>query len=103
MRRKLGAPVNAVFRYADMQAGFIDYLKKHYSDYSIYRTIGYVQSPLVCNAVKEFTGKELIYEVKDERSLLCIYKSVHMSEQDIRLHKVYSAAVNRYMRYLQQI
>ena len=102
MRRKSYTPVNAVYRFADMQAGFLDYLKKHYSEYSVYRTIGYVQSQLVCNAVKEHTGKDLIYEVKDEKSILIIYRTVHNSEQDIRLHKVYSAAVNRYLRYLQE-
>lgn len=102
MRRKLNAPVNAVYRFADLQAGFIEYLKKHYSEYSIYRTIGYVQSQLVCNAVREHTDKKLIYEVKDVKSVILIYRSVHNSDQDIRLHKVYSAAVNRYLRYLQE-
>lgn len=103
MRRKLKAPVNAVFRFADKQESFIAYLKTKYSDYSVYRTIGYLQSPLVCIAVKQHTRCEWIFEVKDAASISKIYNTVHKSEQNIRLHKVYSAAVNRYIRYLQQI
>ena len=101
MRKALKAPTNAVYRFADKQSGFIAYLKAKYSEYSVYRTIGYIQSQLVCNAVKKHTGLELIYDVKDLEQVHLIYRTVHSSEQDIRLHKVYSAAVNRYLRYLQ--
>ena len=100
MRRKLNPPIKSVYRFADKQVGFIAYLKERYSEYSIYRTIGYIQSPLVSNVVKQLTGKELIYDVMDVDSILKIYRTVHKSEQDIRLHKVYSASVNRYLRYI---
>ena len=103
MRRKLSTPINAVFRFADKQSGFIAYLKEKYSDYSVYRTIGYIQSHLVCDAVKLHTGSELIYEVTDKKRVNQIHRTVHNSEQDLRLHNVYSSAVHRYLQYISSV
>ena len=96
-------PSNSVFRFGQKQAGFIEFLKPNYSEYSIYRTLGYVQSVLVTNIVKEVAGKDCIYDVKDLEQLERIYKRIRNEDQNARLHKVYSAAVHRYIRFVGNI
>jgi len=102
MRTNKYQPSNSVFRFGQKQAGFIDFLKPNYSEYSIYRTLGYVQSVLVTNIVKEIAGVDCIYDVKDLEHLDKIVKRVRKEDQNTRLHKVYSAAVHRYIRYFEQ-
>jgi hypothetical protein len=101
MKRKY-YPINSVFRFGVKQADFIEYLKPNYSDYSIYRTLGYIQSGLVSLTVREISEKECIYDVTDIELLNQILARVKNDARNIRLHKVYSAAIHRYIRYVSQ-
>lgn len=100
MAKRQFTPINSVYRFADKQNGFIRYLKEKYTDYSVYRTIGYIQSSLVSEYVKSITGESIIYDVKDVELLRSIVNKIRNTEKDAKLHKVYSSAVNRYINFL---
>lgn len=100
MTKRQFTPINSVYRFADKQSGFVKYLEKRYTAYSVYRTIGYVQSSLVSEYVKSVSGENIIYDVKDLERLRSIAAKIRNSEKDIKLHKVYSSAVNRYINFL---
>lgn len=72
-----------------------------YSDYSIYRCICYLQSPLVKEIIKDTAGVKTIVEIKDINLIGIIRRRICVQEQDIRLHHVYSSAVGRYIKFLQ--
>lgn len=103
MARRQSTPINSVYRFADKQSGFLQYLKNRYGEYSVYRTIGYVQSSFVTEYVKSVTGESIIYDVKTVELLRSITTKIRNSERDIKLHKVYSSAVNRYIKYLSSL
>lgn len=94
-------PKNSVYRFGTKQAKFIDYLNSKYSEYSVYRTIGYVQSEFVRTILKDNTGEDCIYDVTDVATLKHISSLIRNNEKDIKLHKVYSSALNRYIIFLQ--
>jgi hypothetical protein len=103
MAKRLYTPKNSVYRFAEKQSGFVQYLKNRYSEYSVYRTIGYVQSSYVTEYVKSVTGESIIYDVKTVELLRNIAVKIRNSERDVKLHKVYSSAVNRYINYLSSL
>ena len=100
MRTSKYQPKNSVYRFGAKQAKFIEYLNSKYPEYSVYRTIGYVQSNFVSNILRANTDALYIYDNDDVRILKHIFVLVRNDERDIKLHKVYSSAVNRYINFL---
>lgn len=100
MAKRLYQPKNTVYRFGEKQNHFISYLQSKYSDYSVYRTIGYVQSKFICEIVKQVTDKDIVYDVTNIDFLNKIMDIVRASEKDLKSHKMYSSAVNRYISFL---
>lgn len=73
----------------------------NYSDYSIYRCIGYLQSPFVRSIVRDVAETDAITDIEDVNLAETIRRRISLQEQDLRLHHVYSSAVGRYIKFLQ--
>lgn len=59
-----------------------------------------MHSLLVQNIVKDITGKNDIYQVSDVEHLRIIIRTIAKLPQDTKSHHMYSAAIHRFVQYL---
>lgn len=100
MKKRNYIPRNSVYRFGLKQAEYRAYLNNKYSEYSTYRALGYVQSVLVSNIVKDIAKEDVIYDVSNIDDLFKIARAVRNTKPDKRLHNVYSSAVIRYIGFV---
>jgi len=60
----------------------------------------YLTSPLIVKYVNKISGKESIYEIRDEEVIRQIYQSVLTDVDNVNAHQNYSAAVLHYRKFL---
>lgn len=60
----------------------------------------FLASPLITKYVNRISGKESIYEIRDEEVVRQIYQSVLTDVDNVNAHQNYSAAVLHYRKFL---
>lgn len=60
----------------------------------------FLSSPLVQKYVIKVSGKDSIYEIRDEEVIKQIYQNVLTDVENINAHQNYSAAVLHYRKFL---
>ena len=60
----------------------------------------FLSSPLVQKYVNKVSGKDSIYEIRDEEVIKQIYQNVLTDVENINAHQNYSAAVLHYRKFL---
>lgn len=80
--------------------GFQSYLRANFSsERSIRNYLCFVNSSVVSRVVGNLFNINSIYQIDDFENLLKIYLGVKEDEDNIRLHRVYSAAISKYIRF----
>lgn len=86
---------------SDNCSSYYDYLKqKYHSERTIHNYLSFVNSSLVLRYLKEIAYKDSIYKVEDFDILLKLYLAIKDDKDNIRLHRVYSSAVSRYIKFM---
>jgi len=60
----------------------------------------FLASPLILKHVNKISGKDSIFEIRDEESVKQIYQSVLTDVENVNAHQNYSAAVLHYRKFL---
>ena len=60
----------------------------------------FLTSPLILKYVKKISGKDSIFEIRDEDVVRQIYQSVLTDVENINAHQNYSAAVLHFRKFL---
>ncbi len=60
----------------------------------------YLTSPLIVKYVNKISGKESIFEIRDEEVIRQIYQGVLTDVDNVNAHQNYSAAVLHYRKFL---
>ena len=60
----------------------------------------FLASPLIQKYVNKISGKDCIYEIRDEEVVRQIYQSVLTDVENVNAHQNYSAAVLHYRKFL---
>ena len=60
----------------------------------------YLTSPLIVKYVNKISGKESIFEIRDEEVIRQIYQSVLTDVDNVNAHQNYSAAILHYRKFL---
>ena len=60
----------------------------------------YLTSPLIVKYVNKISGKESIFEIRDEEIIRQIYQGVLTDVDNVNAHQNYSAAVLHYRKFL---
>ena len=60
----------------------------------------FLTSPLVLKHVNKISGKDSIFEIRDEETVKQIYQSVLTDVENVNAHQNYSAAVLHYRKFL---
>ena len=60
----------------------------------------FLTSPLILKYVKKISGKDSIFEIRDEDVVRQIYQSVLADVENINAHQNYSAAVLHFRKFL---
>lgn len=60
----------------------------------------FLASPLIQKYVRKISGKDVIYEIRDEEVIKQIYQNVLNDVDNINAHQNYSAAVLHYRKFL---
>lgn len=60
----------------------------------------FLTSSLITKYVKKITGKDSIYEIRDEEVVKNIYQNVLTDVENVNAHQNYSAAVLHYRKFL---
>ena len=60
----------------------------------------FLSSPLITKYVNKITGKDSIFEIRDEEVVKQIYQSVLPDVDNVNAHQNYSAAVLHYRKFL---
>lgn len=80
--------------------GFQNYLRANFSsERSIRNYLCFVNSSVVSRVVGNLFNFNSLYQIDDFEDLLKIYLGVKEDKDNIRLHRVYSAAISKYIKY----
>lgn len=60
----------------------------------------FLASPLIQKHVNKISGKDSIFEIRDEENVKQIYQSVLTDVENVNAHQNYSAAVLHYRKFL---
>ena len=60
----------------------------------------FLASPLILKHVNKISGKDSIFEIRDEETVKQIYQSVLTDVENVNAHQNYSAAVLHYRKFL---
>lgn len=81
-----------------------DIIKKEFENYATQNgqrpDLRYLESSLVSKYVKNLTGKDSIYSIRDVEVANNIYLNVQKDLDNINAHLHYSAAVHHYCKFL---
>ena len=60
----------------------------------------FLASPLILKHVNKISGKDSIFEIRDEETVKQIYQGVLTDVENVNAHQNYSAAVLHYRKFL---
>ena len=60
----------------------------------------FLASPLILKHVNKISGKDSMFEIRDEETVKQIYQSVLTDVENVNAHQNYSAAVLHYRKFL---
>lgn len=75
-------------------------LRRNPSEKFADKYIAYLNSSLVRNTTRHFTGNENIFAVSNILTLQYIYITVKKDKANIRLHNIYSGVISAYIKFL---
>ena len=85
----------------DNYSSYCDYLKQKFaSERTILNYLSFVESSLVLRYLKKIANKDSIYKVEDFDILLKLYLAIKDDKDNIRLHRIYSSAVSKYIKFM---
>lgn len=79
---------------------YLEFLKEKFqSDRTIRNYLMFVNSSLVLRHIKRIAKTDSIYNIDDFSVLLKLYLAIKEDKDNIRLHRVYSSAVSKYVKF----
>ena len=84
----------------DVCKKYLEFLKEKFqSDRTIRNYLIFVNSSLVLRYIKEIANTDSIYKIDDFNVLLRLYLAIKEDKDNIRLHRVYSSAVSKFVKF----